>query len=380
MLTWARHLCVAALTCAVYLGAVQPAAAQFRYVPTTGGYSARPYYRAYNQAFGNRYPAYTYNPVYSTGFGSGMPYNPYISGADPYGGYLNGAANMTMAQGQYMIDSQKAYLMKEQVRGAQMDNRRRAYDEWLYERANTPSLNDERERIQKEDTRRAKNRPPATEIWSGTSLNQLLDDIQQLQAKGVHGPTVLTPTTTIKGVNVTVTGQGNAAMLKDPAKLRWPVGLQTLSPATETKELRAQIDNLYAKARLQAMDNELDAALIKDLERSLTKMGQFLVADVDDLSFTDFTDGKHFLKDLKDGVTILKRPNAKNFVDGKYAAKGRTVQELVNYLTEHGLRFGPATAGNEAAYNALYQAMLAYDEQTNAMYAGGSSFAPPLPQ
>src|SRR5438132_1022105 len=36
--------------------------------------------------------------------------------ADPYGGYLSGAADVINAQGQFLVNTQQAYRMREQVR------------------------------------------------------------------------------------------------------------------------------------------------------------------------------------------------------------------------------------------------------------------------
>src|SRR5208282_2538252 len=84
------------------------------------------------------------------------PYNPYgtYNFGDPFGGYLKGTADVTTAQGKYLLQTQAAYLMKEDVRRAQMDNRRRAFDLWKYFNENTPSLEDQRAKERKELERR----------------------------------------------------------------------------------------------------------------------------------------------------------------------------------------------------------------------------------
>ena len=44
-----------------------------------------------------------------------------------------------------------------------------------------------------------------------------------------------------------------------------------------------------------------------------------------------------------------------------FVGKGKTVQDLVDYMVQKGLRFAPAVSGDEAAYQALYSALQAYD-------------------
>src|SRR5262249_4018138 len=68
----------------------------------------------------------------------------YGSYGDPYGGYLSGASQVINAQGGYLKDVQQAYLTKEQVNQAKIQTKRAAFDEWLYEKANTPTLEEQR--------------------------------------------------------------------------------------------------------------------------------------------------------------------------------------------------------------------------------------------
>ena len=130
-------------------------------------------------------------------------YYPGYSYYDPYGGYLSGAADVINAQGQFMVSTQQAYLQREQVRQARLENRRRTFDEYLYERERRPTLEDERERARLENLRRSRNDPPVTEIWSGKALNDLLLAIQQQQAQGRRGPRVPVDEDTLKNINVT---------------------------------------------------------------------------------------------------------------------------------------------------------------------------------
>ncbi len=348
-----RPLCVAVLTCTICCVATGPASAQFRVLPGYYGRAVAPDF--YARGYG--YNPYAFHPYYG---------NPYAYGAVPYSGYMNGAAGVISAQGQYLINTQQAYLLKEQVRQAQLDYRHRAYDEWLYERANTPTLNDERERIQREELRRARNVPPQTEIWAGTSLNELLFDIQQMQGRGAVGPNVPLDDDILQQINVRARDQGNQGLLKDAGKLSWPFALQTLPQAKEGEELRARIDKTLLQAKDEAVGGRLDAKAISDLQRDIKRLRQLLFDQVNEVSFGDYTDAKRYLNQLDEAVNVLKQPDAGNYVNGKYSARGRNVRELVQYMTDNGLRFAPAVSGQEAAYNALYHALLSYDIQEAA--------------
>ena len=145
-------------------------------------------------------PSGPYSPYMN--MGGFFPWNPYSYG-DAYGGYFSGAADVINAQGQYLINNQQAFLLREKVRSAMIDNKRKTFDEWLYERANLPSLNDQREKAQEEEIRRSLNNAPLTEVWSGKSLNDLLTHVQELRNKGYDGPDVPLSSDLVKQINVT---------------------------------------------------------------------------------------------------------------------------------------------------------------------------------
>lgn len=349
-----RHLHVVVLTGAALCGSVTPAAAQFRVMPSATGPTEATYRPANSVGIGYGYHSY---PV--AGY-SGYPYGT----GDPYGGYMNGAASAITAQGQYYINTQQAYLIKEQVRQAQMDNHRRAYDEWLYERANTPTLNDERERVQREETRRARSMPPQTEIWAGTALNTLLFDIQQMQARGCSGPIVPLNEDALRQINVSGgNGQGNQGLLKDAGRLNWPLALETLPQEKEAADLRMRIDQTLLKAKDEAASGRVSPKSILELQKDVKRLRDMLFNQVNVVSFSEYTDAKRFLSQIDAAVTVLTQPNAGSYVNGTYSARGKTVKELVQYMTDNGLRFAAAVAGDEAAYNSVYHALLTYDVQ-----------------
>jgi hypothetical protein len=356
----------ATLAVAVLLASAGPARAQFR---AGGMYSV-----------GYRTPATAgFNPYF--GYGGSGGWGPYAWGGDPYGGYLSGAANVINAQGQYMINTQQAYLTKQQVKSAMIDNRRKAFDEWLYEKQNTPTLNDVRIQSQRDELTRALTQPPETEIWSAKSLNDIFNALKDMQAKGATGPDVPLNSATLRQINVTVKGVGNQGLVKENAKIQWPVGLRSLPPQAQTREMRDQIDTLMSQCKRQAASGqEVDAGALQEISRTIERLRQMLKGQIDNLSFGDYTAARRFLGELDGGVTVLKQPTAANFVNGTYAAKGHNVQELVQYMTQNGLSFAPACAGEEGSYNALYQSLLQYFMGANSMLAhsqGSSSSGSP---
>jgi hypothetical protein len=356
MLLLARRLLAATLIACGLVAAVQPVAAYFYRYHYSGGYRYPSYHR-YGYHYGYRYPYYGYRYGYS-------PYDSYGGYSyDPYGGYLGGAASTINSQGQYLVDTQRAYLLKEQVRAAQLDNRRNAFNERLYEKAHTPTLNQTREWAESQALIHAMTTAPETEIWSGYTLNVLLADLQKRDATGVEGPYVPLDPATLQQINVTVNQQGNAGLLKEAGKLAWPLALRTLQPQAQAGQLRAQIDTLLVQARTQARSGQVDATVVTTLNNDIKQLGSMLLAAVDATGFSDYVAAKNFLNNLGQATAVLTQADVAKYVNGTYSARGHTVAQLVAYMTQHGLSFAPAVAGEDAAYDALYQALRAYAER-----------------
>ncbi|OAI48376.1 hypothetical protein AYO44_07315 [Planctomycetaceae bacterium SCGC AG-212-F19] len=321
---------------------------------------AYPYYPGYVSP--GLYPSPLYSPyAYSSyGYGSNYGYGMYT---DPSGDYLRGAAKVIDSQGQYLKNVQEAYLLREQVKGKEIENRRKAVEQALWEKSNVPSAADERERAQREELRRSLDQPPVTEIWTGGALNDILANLQDFRSKGVEGPAVALDAQTLRGINVGP-GKGPAApaILKQ-ATLNWPASLRTLPPENETRALLFQIDGLLGAAKKQALARgRVDTGLTRELERNIETLRTNLTGQINDMSFAKYTEAKRFLRYLEDAVKVLQQPDAGDYLNGTYTTKGDTVKDLVKYMTDVGLRFGPAGDGEEAAYNALHRALVQYHQ------------------
>ena len=284
----------------------------------------------------------------------------------PWQGYFMGAADVINAQGQYLINNQQALLIREQVRAAIRDNKRAEFDQWLYIRANTPTLQDERERIMKEELRRSLNDPPSTEVWSGKALNVLLASLQKHLANSggkAAGLNLPMDDDIVKKINITSGKDGsNVGVLKNEGVLSWPAALRDL-PAAE--EFRQQLDQLAKKAYQDAAKGQSDAGTLKEMDAIARKLEQLLVKNVNDIPFAQYNAAKRFLVQLEDGVKALRQPDAASYVNGRYALRGKTISDIVQHMTENGLVFAPASAGEEAAYKALHYALTAYERTAN---------------
>jgi hypothetical protein len=290
------------------------------------------------------------NPYYGLG-----PYGYY---EDPLGGYLRGTADVIGAQGQWMKDVQSADLTKEKVRQTKIDTRRKNFDEWQYERKNTPTFEDDREHFRMEDWRRSRNDPPLSEIWSGESLNYLLDQIQHAQAQLGPGPTVQLDPDVLSHINVNSgPTAGNAGLLKDGGRLRWPLPLR----AGPYQSDRQQLDELLPKAVKQASSgNQVDADTLNDMTTAVSDINAKIKENIDSLTPNDYSAAKRYLRELGSGIKLLENPNASKYLSGQWSASGASVGQLVSDMTSKGLRFAPATQADQPAYIAMQRALAAY--------------------
>jgi hypothetical protein len=286
------------------------------------------------------------------------PVNPYVGYNGLYGGYLSGAADVINASGNFLVANQQANQMKEQVLQAKIDTRRKNLDEYLYERAVTPTVEDDRERARIENLRRARNDPPVSEIWSGQALNDLLLGIQQQHSRGLEGPRVYVREDTLKHINVSggTAAGGSIGLLRQDGRLTWPLALRR----EQFKSDKEKLDQLAKTAYKQAASGAVDADTIDAMTAAVDSLTTQLKQNIEEISSNDYIKAKHFLNEFKDTITALQDPNVSKYVNKKWSAEGNTVGELTRNMTSLGLKFARAVTGDEAAYTALHSAMVAY--------------------
>jgi hypothetical protein len=329
----------------------------------------------YAAMYANPYAASLYSSPYagSPGYDSSYAnpyYNPY-SYYDPFNGYLRGAADVINAQGRFLVNTQQAYLTREQVRSERVASRRKVFDEYLYEREKAPTAEDERQRHQLEQLNRSRNNPPLTEIWSGKALNDLLADLRKLPpgkpeaGQLVNIQQLPLDEDALKHINVTK-GNGNIALLKNEGRLNWPTALG----GPEFKEQRERINSLAQRAVGQAeFNNQVDPGTITQLSNDVDTLHKQLRKSGGDLPFDLYTEAKTFLNNLDASLTALRQHDVGSYFTGKFAIKAKTVPELVEHMAKQGLQFAPAMPGDESAYTALHQALANYDLAAQAQSA-----------
>lgn len=297
------------------------------------------------------------------GFGWGFPG---ITGDITAGQTLQGLASFTNAYGQYLMSTQQASRMREDVRQAKLDTYRKRvqYEAW-YESMRLTS-NQMRDREIATELDRARRNAPASEIYSGKSLNDLYRSVQKLAGRNNlnRGPQV--DLTDIKLESIQVSGRegGNVGLLKGERDgaltMNWPAALEGKAFEEWQPELNRTLRE--AVAALKKGDAPSKAKL-QDIDNLLNKMNDRLNdrETADEMSPSQYIEASRYLKQVKQAVTALRSPNATNYFNDTWKAQGRTVAELLDNMQKHGLEFAAAAPGDEAAYVALYHAMRAFE-------------------
>ncbi|MGE3804798.1 MAG: hypothetical protein AB7K24_09020 [Gemmataceae bacterium] len=299
-------------------------------------------------------------------------YYPYYGNFyNPYSGNLYGAASVINAQGQLMLDTQKTYMQKEKILQEKQVTRRKAIDEYLYEQSVLPTPEEKRERSRQEQLQRSRNDPPLTEIWSGKALNDLLLDIQRLSAAPAYVPSMPIDPTMLQHINIS-TGrtEGSVGILDNLENLQWPFAL---TDSTYDKD-RAAVEKLSKEAVNQASTmNRVDPTTLRSLIQSVDNMVNRLRNNIANTPSTQYVSAKRFLTELQNATKVLQQPNVASYFSN-WKLRGNTIAEVVDFMTAKGLKFAPASAGDESYYTALQRQLSNYDIALSHQNSSASLF------
>lgn len=339
----------------------------------------------------NNYRAMGYNPFLSAynnfgGYGSsyygsggyggyGYPYS--YGGYYPYsstytydfnpGEYLQGAASVYNAQGIFLVKQAEAQKLRQEVQAAQLENRRKAYDQALYEREHTPTAAEIRAKELEDSFRRSMADPPLSLIVSGQALNDLLVGLAHKLDPSKPVPGVPLDPSVLLRISVTSGAQRTSAvMLQNGGKVEWPHLLR----GPEQKDL----DTLLPQAVDQVLEKGIvDPKLLDQIAEALDRMTERLDAQANgEITPNQHIQANRFLNNLRSSVRALRQPNAMDYFNGKISAKGESVPQLVQYMVAHNLRFATALPGQDEAYIDLHHALVAQAMHAESAVAASS--------
>lgn len=332
------------------------------------------------------------NPYMPGAGGWGGAANPYLPGAGAWGGepsgmggwgglggwpyvqippagfFLMGAADVMKAYPGVVTAGEQARIMREQYYQARIETAKKRFEYELYVKANTPTFTDEQAKIAKSILKRAQITNNPTEITAGKSLNILLEDLKRTMGKKVSSEPITLGEDVLRHLNVTGLKDNarNLGLLRNDGRFTWPPALQEILPQKEREEIEVQAQALVEKAA----NGKAPGNLLIDLQNAIDKTRDQLVAKINDLPTSQFIEAKRFLNDFDDARRAIQSGDAvKYFQFQKWASGEKTIQEVVDKLAKEGLWLAPAVQGDEAAYQALYSALAAYDIAYNTQFA-----------
>ncbi len=271
------------------------------------------------------------------------------------GATLSGSANVMSAYGQLGLQQEQARIEREKANQAKLDTNKKTLDMRNYEREHTRTFTENQANDAAWLLRRVMKSPTETEIKTGKAANLMLPYLRGLVDRGIAGPPVPLDQGLLKQVNVT-TGSGDSGLgvLKHGGEVDWPLVLQG---PTQQK---------LAEVLPQAVSATVNGTLSPGLFRQATKGVEALKDELkkqfyaEKIDGGDYLTGKRFLASLEGSVRMLSQPNAAKLLNGSFAARGQTVDELVVNMSRQGLLFAPASPDGEPAYRSLHDAMAGY--------------------
>lgn len=308
---------------------------------------------------GEAHAQYPYNVYGNRGYGFGP------------GAVMQGQADVMNAYGNYTIQVEQARQAREVAEQAKLDTKKKAIDTRLYEKALTPTYGETAARDQARFLKRIMTTPQEAEITGGTAQNTMLPFLNNLVQEGVSGPPAMLDPQMMKFINTSVgSGGANIGLFRDGGKLSWPLALR----GPTQKKLADSIP----KAVQAAADDTLDVALYNEVAKGVAKLSDELRTKFhqEQIDGGMYLESKRFMDSLDSAVKALRQPTASKMLAGSLGAQGRTVPELVQNMTRQGLKFAPASPGNEAPYFALYASMVSYGNSAMDTYAYKNQFAP----
>jgi hypothetical protein len=320
---------------------------------------------------GYRYP-YNSMPGYGSGYGmspdSYLPYYGYgygnydMYGYASFGQALRGAADYQRSTGSYLNAYEQARLMREQSNQAKIETKKRQFELDLYIKQHTPTYTEEQAKNAKLTLQRIQTNSLPGEVTSGKALNYLLDDLRKYPGKKTSVEPLPLSEGMLTQLNITKKNHG-LGILRDDGRFSWPAALYEMLTIEKRKGVEARVQELLK----QAQKDRPDPIELTQLRNEMEKIKDDLVKKVNDVPTGQYLDAKRFLNEFYDATVAMENGEAQTqakfqrFIEG-----GKSIQEVADYMVQHGLRFAPASANDEAAYRAVHSALAAYSVALNA--------------
>ncbi len=195
--------------------------------------------------------------------------------------------------------------------------------------------------------------PPLSAIWSGDAPNARLKELKDLLKRGQALPRTTIDAKVLRAINL-AKGEKNLSdsLFRQPDKLPWPAVLK----GPEFESARKRFDKHFAGAAKAVREGAAPMEIGTELKQAAEDLRKALLEQAGDLGPNEYIQGKRFLNQLEQALKGLQDPALKQLlVLHDKLARCKTAAELVAFLAEEDLHFGPALPDQRAAYEDLYR-------------------------
>ena len=166
----------------------------------------------------------------------------------------------------------------------------------------------------------------------------------------------------IKQIWVTDGGRGSEFVfrLAEPRILetRWPPALRPPAFKPVREEFEAARDAMFKESEQnkEPMSYEGGKRLMKATDQLLTALDDAYPSERRTVpaEFLDYNDAKRFLQSLVLGVMRTIKTDDRSLFQNDLRFRGRTLLELIQYMSQNGLLFKKNPAGGEGVYSKLF--------------------------
>ncbi len=199
--------------------------------------------------------------------------------------------------------------------------------------------------------------PNDEQLLSGLSLNELATRILALEAKGKKAAPGLCPPELVDKIVFTGGPAADALNIFHTSKIACP----DIFNMPELSTLLEAFEKTYAPIATTAQSGK--KALPADIDRLQSLLEKAKSTTEPMLKPAPIKEAKAllaFYASLESGLKYLKTDASVGVVGDKWNSIGVNVSDLVKHLRKFQIRFGRASAGDDAAYGSLHRGMLAY--------------------
>jgi hypothetical protein len=196
-----------------------------------------------------------------------------------------------------------------------------------------------------------------SDLYSGRALNEFLANLPKGPGGG-RGADVPLDEAVLRKVNLGK--DGIVRLLYAGRPLAWP---QTLREGAFRADQQRLDRSLAEAARQLRAGRRVREDTLKGARDGAQKLRAHLVAQINDLTPSQYIEAKRFLDRIDRALQLLGHPDTADDYNGRYDFRGKSVGELVEHVIKHKVQFEPALGGDELAYLAVYHALVLHRDR-----------------